>query len=39
MYVEVKRDNEYIEMLEEEVSIFLDEVDDIVNVLRELNQE
>ena len=39
MYVEVERDNEYIEMLEEEVSIFLAEVDDIVNVLKELNQE
>jgi len=39
MYVAVERDNEYIEMLEEEVSIFLDEVDDIVNILRELNKE
>ena len=39
MYVAVERDDEYIEMLEEEVSIFLDEVDDIVNILRELNKE
>ena len=39
MYVEVERDNEYIEMLEEEVSIFLLEVDEVINTLRELNKE
>ena len=39
IYVEVERDNEYIEMLEEEVSTFLTEVDDIINILRELNKE
>jgi len=39
MYVEVERDNEYIEMLEEEVSIFLLEVDEVINTLKELNQE
>ena len=39
MYVAVERDNEYIEMLEEEVSIFLLEVDEVINTLRELNKE
>ena len=39
IYLDVERDNEYIEMLEEEVSTFLTEVDDIINILRELNQE
>jgi putative phage-type endonuclease len=39
IYVEVERDKEYIEMLEEEVSTFLTEVDDIINILRELNKE
>ena len=39
MYVEVERDDEYIEMLEEEVSIFLLEVDEVINTLRELNKE
>lgn len=39
IYLDVERDNEYIEMLEEEVSTFLTEVDDIINILRELNKE
>ena len=39
MYVAVERDDEYIEMLEEEVSIFLLEVDEVINTLRELNKE
>ena len=39
IYVEVERDNEYIEMLEEEVTTFITEVDDIINILRELNKE
>ena len=39
MYVEVERDNKYIEMLEEQVSIFLLEVDEVINTLKELNKE
>jgi len=39
MFIEVERDNEYIEMLEEEVSTFLLEVDEVVKTLRELNKE
>jgi predicted phage-related endonuclease len=39
IYLDVERDDEYIEMLEEEVSTFLTEVDDIINILRELNKE
>ena len=39
IYVEVKRDNDYIAMLEEEVSIFLQEVNDTILQLRELNKE
>jgi len=39
MFIEVERNNEYIEMLEEEVSTFLLEVDEVVKTLRELNKE
>lgn len=39
IYVEVERDNEYIEMLEEEVTTFITEVDDVINQLRELTKE
>lgn len=39
MYIHVERDNDYIAMLEEEVTTFLTEVDDVINQLRELTKE
>ena len=39
MYISVERDNDYIAMLEEEVTTFLTEVDDVINQLRELTKE
>lgn len=39
IYIHVERDNDYIAMLEEEVTTFLTEVDDVINQLRELTKE